>query len=53
MGLYFATLVALRAFVSWKGKPLDAELRGVVLGACPVGHSSVGEPLPMRRARVR
>jgi hypothetical protein len=33
VGVYFATLIVLRKFVAWRGKPLDAELRGLVLGA--------------------
>ena len=37
MAIYFVTLLALRKFVAWKGKPLDAELRGVVLGASRLG----------------
>jgi hypothetical protein len=38
VGLYFVTLLALRKFVAWRGKPLDAELRGVVLGASRQGQ---------------
>ena len=38
MGLYFVTLLALRKLIAWRGKPLDAELRGVVLGASRQGR---------------
>jgi len=36
VAIYFTSLILLRKLVAWRGKPLDAELRGYVLGA-PAG----------------
>ena len=33
VAIYFTSLVLLKRLVAWRGKPLDAELRGYVLGA--------------------
>lgn len=35
MTVYFSSLLIMRRMVNWRGKPLDAELRGYVLGALP------------------